>query len=531
MTHTSSSSKQSPHRKGAPKARVRSFPRPRSVIQSLGPTIIVLSLGIGSGEFILWPYLTVHHGFGILWGALLGITLQLILVLEIKRYTVVTGENIIQGFVRLNKLFAPWLILSTVIGFGWPGFASMSASLITNVRFIHISPTPHNRLWIASIIIIMSAGFLLSGRHLYKKIKTLFDILLPTSFLIILYIFLRSFDMSLFVELLKGVFGVGETYNFIPNGLAIGTFLGALAYSGSGGNFLLNNSFFSIDENEGMAKYAHKIELWDNSAKNSEPKIIHTPMDQNSIDNFAKLRRQQLFVNTSVFWGIGLLTILMLAYIARANLSGDSPLPHGFHFLVNEADVIGIHIGHIWGILFILVGFVHLTAIQIGIFDLTGRIVAYVLLALRGFIVYEQQSSKAEQHSFPPTGYAGTGMVPKHSRTWPARIFRGFPGNQSVSRALVRAIVRTKVGTVYIATVLVIAVIGISILFAGLTEPVMLIIIGAVLNALAMGVIALVVWRINSTSLPAPYRPSLFTRLMLLFAAMVYIGLLGATVA
>ncbi len=297
--------------------------------------------------------------------------------------------------------------------------------------------------------------------------------------------------MSLFIELLRGVFGIGETYNFIPHGLAIGTFLGALAYSGSGGNFLLNNSFFSIDENEGMAKYAHKIELWDSSTQNSVSQIIHTPMDQESIGNFAKLRRQQLFVNTAVFWGIGLLTILMLAYIARANIAGDTPLPQGFHFLINEADVIGIHIGRVWEILFILVGFVNLTAIQMGIFDLTGRIVAYVLWAFRDV--------------------TPSGKSPDN------RVFSLFE--------------RMKISTAYIVTVVVMATMGIGILFAGLTEPVMLIIIGAVLNALAMGVIALVVWRLNSTSLPAPYRPSLFTRLMLLFAAMVYIGLLGATVA
>ena len=47
------------------------------IFKGFGPAFLVIALGIGSGEFILWPFLSVHYGFGILWGALLGITLQL----------------------------------------------------------------------------------------------------------------------------------------------------------------------------------------------------------------------------------------------------------------------------------------------------------------------------------------------------------------------------------------------------------------------------------------------------------------------
>ena len=52
------------------------FPRPLKLKRILGPSFIILALGLGSGEVILWPYLVSNYGLGIAWGAILGITFQ-----------------------------------------------------------------------------------------------------------------------------------------------------------------------------------------------------------------------------------------------------------------------------------------------------------------------------------------------------------------------------------------------------------------------------------------------------------------------
>ena len=54
----------------------KSFPKAISLKQLLGPSFIILALGLGSGEVILWPYLVSNHGLGILWAAILGISCQ-----------------------------------------------------------------------------------------------------------------------------------------------------------------------------------------------------------------------------------------------------------------------------------------------------------------------------------------------------------------------------------------------------------------------------------------------------------------------
>ncbi len=61
------------------------FPEPVSLKKLIGPSFVILALGLGSGEVILWPYLTANYGLGIAWGAILGITFQYFMNMEIKK--------------------------------------------------------------------------------------------------------------------------------------------------------------------------------------------------------------------------------------------------------------------------------------------------------------------------------------------------------------------------------------------------------------------------------------------------------------
>jgi hypothetical protein len=65
--------------------KYKEFPLAPPLKKILGPSFILLALGLGSGEVILWPYLTSNYGLGIVWGALVGITLQFFINMEIER--------------------------------------------------------------------------------------------------------------------------------------------------------------------------------------------------------------------------------------------------------------------------------------------------------------------------------------------------------------------------------------------------------------------------------------------------------------
>src|SRR3989344_7245354 len=92
------------------------LPKPPPFWKLVGPSFIILGVGLGSGELILWPCLSANFGLGIIWAAIVGITLQFFLNMEIARYTIVNGESIFVGFARKFGKFSPyWFIFSTLL--------------------------------------------------------------------------------------------------------------------------------------------------------------------------------------------------------------------------------------------------------------------------------------------------------------------------------------------------------------------------------------------------------------------------------
>jgi len=59
-----------------PSLEKKDLPQAPSLLKLIGPSFIILGVGLGSGELILWPYLSSNFGLGIIWAALLGITFQ-----------------------------------------------------------------------------------------------------------------------------------------------------------------------------------------------------------------------------------------------------------------------------------------------------------------------------------------------------------------------------------------------------------------------------------------------------------------------
>ena len=66
----------------------------------LGPSILLLGLSLGSGEFVLWPYITYKFGFVVFWACMVGVLTQYFINMEIERWTLATGETAVTGFCR-----------------------------------------------------------------------------------------------------------------------------------------------------------------------------------------------------------------------------------------------------------------------------------------------------------------------------------------------------------------------------------------------------------------------------------------------
>ena len=62
-----------------PAPTYRDLPDAPSWVRLIGPSILLLGLSIGSGEFILWPHITYRFGFVVFWACMLGLTASALL--------------------------------------------------------------------------------------------------------------------------------------------------------------------------------------------------------------------------------------------------------------------------------------------------------------------------------------------------------------------------------------------------------------------------------------------------------------------
>ena len=331
----------------------------------IGPSFILLGLGLGSGEVILWPYLTSNFGMGIIWGAILGITFQFFMNMEIERYALVRGESVFVGFARYLKLAPVWFIFSTFAGFAWPGIISASAVLFSKLLGIDSK--------LLGICLLILIGVILTlGPVLYKTVERFSMILIgigvPTLFAFTLYLAKVSDWQAL---------GAGiVNFGYLPVGIPIASFLAAFAFSGAGGNLNLAQSFYVKEKGYGMGKFGGRITSI-LTGRQEEIKLEGTKFEMTK-ENLSRFRKWWKLINIEhliIFWAMGLISICLLSLLSFSTTYGKG-LSSGISFVIEEASVIGTPI------FLILIGLM-LFSTQMTVMDATSRIMSENLLIIK----------------------------------------------------------------------------------------------------------------------------------------------------
>ena len=119
-----------------PPMPIRKLPEAPQAAHIIGPAVILVALGVGLGETFLWPRLVIVFGPNIRWMFLVGVLLQTVVMLEMARYAMATGESIFFGAARV---FQPlmWLFFITAIAvYIWPGHISTGADALEELTGI-----------------------------------------------------------------------------------------------------------------------------------------------------------------------------------------------------------------------------------------------------------------------------------------------------------------------------------------------------------------------------------------------------------
>lgn len=140
----------------------------------VGPSIVLCSIAIGSGESIITPYYASLYGIALLWAPILTAICKLFVTERIARYTFATGESFVHGLYNLPGpkgwaivvTFIPWIFLAFFLAVGWP--LGVGAAVYGALSYAGVGFTDGGNLVVkvvAAIVILSAAYFCLWGNY------------------------------------------------------------------------------------------------------------------------------------------------------------------------------------------------------------------------------------------------------------------------------------------------------------------------------------------------------------------------------
>jgi hypothetical protein len=420
------------------------LPEPIPFKRVVGPSVLLLAGAIGSGEFVLWPYITSQVGLALVWLTLLGVLTQYFLNMEIERYTLATGETAVTGFSRLWKPWGLLFIVMTVVPWAWPGWATGATTTLSFVLGFSAAAVPY----ITIGVLVLIGVVLTVSPVVYRTVEKiqLFMVTLIVAFVLYAIFFLLGGEG--YAALGRGFVEVGK----IPDGVgSIGaaTLLGAIAFAGAGGAMNLAQSNWVRDKGLAMgARLPQVVSPFTGDEVAAPTTGYFFPRDEENMRRWRawwKVANREQFITFFVIGAITLFVFMTLTFVTV----GTGIAQESFDFIRLQGEALADAKGAWLGTTFWLIGTVVLFSTNLAVLDMVGRITADVLK---------------------------TGLL-KDSTTW------------SESK-------------LYFATVWLEIAFGSIILLSGVTQPIVLLVIASSLNGLVMFVYSVLLIQLNRGMLP-----------------------------
>ena len=141
---------------------IKTPPRGLAIFALVGPGLVWAGEYIGSGEVILCTRLGAIMGVAILWAPVLAIFLKYVIGMAGARYTVCTGEGMIDMFGRMPgpKNWAVWIVL---LGQFSAGAVSIGGLATAAAAFLH-TLIPVDQVMLGWIVSIFCVSIVWSGK-------------------------------------------------------------------------------------------------------------------------------------------------------------------------------------------------------------------------------------------------------------------------------------------------------------------------------------------------------------------------------
>lgn len=364
-----------------PPLQQRDLPEPIPMRRMVGPGIILAGLALGSGEFIIWPYITYQSKFVFFWACLVGVTMQYFLNMEIMRWTLATGENAITGFCRLSRHWAPVFLILNIVPWMVPAWATSAAEL-TSWLVWGEDQAPSWAITGLSVAGLVGCGIILTaGPVIYETVERMQMALV--AFVMIVVVLLAVWLLRSRPDAIQAQFTAAVTFGapeFLPD-LTPAMLLGALAFAGAGGTLNLAQGDYIKEKGYGMGKYIGRMTspITGRAEATSEFGYQFPPTEQ----NLARWRRWWInacwehFLSFFVTCAVCLTLLTLIAYCLTYNAEGVRTTPsgvEGLDFIAAEASQLSVELAPIARILFLLMGIAILLTTEFGVLDAITRI-------------------------------------------------------------------------------------------------------------------------------------------------------------
>ena len=448
-----------------PALKKKTLPAPPHWSKAIGVGIVVMGLGIGTGELILWPHLITKHGLSLLWLALLGILFQFILNKEVARHEVATGEGFFTTSARVINWSVYFWLFSAIILYIWPGWASAIGTTLTELFGFgtHLAWS-----W-ATLALVLVLTF--SGKVAYNLLEKTLKVTVPTFFILLLVISFSNLTGADIAAALKGVVSFGT----IPPGVDMNVLLGAIVFAGAGGMLNLAVSLWYRDKQVGMGKYVGRITNPITGQEEATPATgftFDTKVKKN-MDHWRGWMRYVLVDQGLIFFTLGFITLFLLTVNAHAVLTPLGLVPEGLNIAVVQAEIFGQHWGAFGYKLFLAMAFLMLFSVMWTVIDALTRMVSDIL--------YTNSRVRKKNPFFKP--------------------FKDL-----------------SMGKLYYGTITIVVIIGAILL--PLEQPLTLLTISGVLSGVTMAIYTPLIMYLNNYKLPKALRPGMLTNIFL--AAITY---------
>ncbi|MGW5643767.1 Nramp family divalent metal transporter [Saccharopolyspora sp. NPDC003752] len=454
---------------------IRKLPESPPSVHLLGPTVFLVALGVGMGESYMWPRLVLVFGPEIRWLFLIGVTLQAVVMLEMARYAMATGESIFSGAARLAKPVMWFFFVTAIAVYIWPGHLSAGAAALEEITGVP---------WVVSACV----GLLLVGvvftlaKVIYNLLENVLSVLIGLLVVGTAVVAAMVGDLSDLAATITGMFHFGY---FPAEAMSPSWFpivVGSIAFAGPSGMQQMWYTLHLRDKGAGMGVHIPRIRglrhAGDEEAMPSRGFMFDTT-DPDEMRKWKGWRRWVTFDALLLFWGITMLVTISFTVLAQS-AARENP---GVRDLIESGEREAA-----------------LGAMADAFSAAGGPVLGSVFL---GFIALIGLN-------------ATLGLFDSFSRGQADMTYHFVPGAR-----------RFRMSHLYAAFLWGVIAFGILILLFGPADgPGAILDVLAFLSTFAMGAYCVVLLLVNNRMLPRPIRPRWWSNVIIGFGAVFYLGML-----